>query len=520
MTAYWSCMPPNMFTFYLIQSWNQAAHRLLGYSPQQAREHPFSLLYPPGEVIPTKLEQALALDYFTEQTWLIRPDQSRFWARVTLTAVYTGEEQLAGFAVLIKDLTEQKQFEEARQAYQQYANQQNQLLAAIVEKSPAGIALFEPILNMEGQPIDFTYKLINQANAATLGLTIEQHFNQTLLTLFPQVKGNIFWMKLVGCYQTGQPQQLTGHFKALGFDMWIDGKFDKVGSDVLWTCLDISQLKKAQIELENQLNHLQAVKYRLDTDLGRLQLAEKEVVRALEREREMNTLKTEFVKLVSHQFRNPMASITLKAEALKRFSERSSDRAFAQKVAEYCEQVGRDIHRLDKLITEVLFNERLQAGQLEVRRQRLNLVAFCQHLIQQQQVENETYQRVVFSSEQSTALLWTDPILLEQVLDNLISNALKYSGGSETPVEVSLTQAPREYALMVKDYGIGIPADAVEHVCKSFYRAWNVTEYPGTGLGLSLSHRIVELLGGSLAIESQQNQYTLCTVRLPRQEVS
>jgi len=495
-----------------IHTWNEAAYRMLGYADHQVIGSPFARLFPPGEASLTRLEEALC----PNEAWLMRYDQSRFWAQINLTPVYTEDGTPAGYAVLIKDLTERKQHEEALQALQQQAIQQTQLLTAIVEKSPAGIALFAPILDETGQLIDFTYKLINQVNAATLGLTVEQHSNQSLLTLFPLVKGNVFWKKLIACYQTGQSQQLTGHFIALGFDIWIDGKFDKVGRDVLWMCLDITQLKQAQMELEKQLTNLQAAKNRVDTDLSRLTVAEQEVSRALDKEREMNKLKTEFVKLVSHQFRNPMTSISLKAEALRRFSERISDPVFAQKVADYCEQVGQDIYRLDKLISEVLINERLQAGQHVVQWRPVNLVAFCQHLIQQQQGQEGPSQRIVFNCEPTMALLWTDSLLLEQVVDNLLSNALKYSAGAEKPIEVWLTETDEVFVLGVKDYGIGIPAAALEHVSKSFYRAANVTHYPGTGLGLSLAHRILEMLGGGLAIESQLNQYTLCRVQLPK----
>ncbi|MFD1143659.1 ATP-binding protein [Larkinella insperata] len=507
-------------TLGFVQTWNEAAYRLLGYTTAEILGQPYSIFYAQDEAISEKpadpLKLALSERRHEEQTQLIRRDQSRFWSRLIFTAILSEEEKFAGFALIIKDLTPYKLAQQAQLAWQQQIHEQNRLLAAIVEKSPAGIALFEPILDSANELIDFNYKLINSVNAATLGLTVDQHLNQSLKTLFPLVEGNIFWRKLTACYHSDQPQQLTGHFIALGFDIWIDGKFNKVGNDVLWMCLDVTQLKQAQVELEKQLISLQEAKNRVDTDLVRLTFAEQEVGRALDTEREMNRLKTEFVKLVSHQFRNPMASISLKAEALRRFSERCSDRFFAQKVAEYCEQVGRDIYRLDKLINEVLFNERMQAGQLEVRRQRLNLVAFCQNLIQQQQLQDGAYQRVIFESGQAMAQLWTDPVLLEQVLENLISNALKYSAGSEKRIEVTLTETANEYILQVKDYGIGIPADALEHVSKSFYRAWNVTQYPGTGLGLSLSHRIIEMLGGGLTIESQQDEYTLCTLRLPK----
>jgi signal transduction histidine kinase len=102
-----------------------------------------------------------------------------------------------------------------------------------------------------------------------------------------------------------------------------------------------------------------------------------------------------------------------------------------------------------------------------------------------------------------------------ETLETALAHALKYSAESQKPVEVTLVETPTERVVTVKDYGIGIPADALKHVTQSFYRASNTTHYQGTGLGLSLSHRLVSIQGEQLTIESKQNQYTLCSLSLP-----
>ncbi|GAB3337942.1 hypothetical protein GCM10027299_49590 [Larkinella ripae] len=358
--------------------------------------------------------------------------------------------------------------------------------------------------------------LTNPANAATGSLKVEQLANHSLKELFTRAEETIFWRKLAACYYTSESQHLAGHFVAYWMDIWIDGTFYKLDEEVLWVALDVTQLKKAQVELEQQIMSLKEAKQQVEIDLVRIQVAEKEVGKALNTEREMNKLKSEFINLVSHQFRNPLTSIFLKAEALKRLSDGCSDPAFAHKVIEYSEQVGRDIHRLNKLINEVLYNERLRLGQVEIHQEQVDLVHLFQQLIHQQQHHDPAYQRVHFECKAETVMLWIDETLFEQVLENLISNALKYSEDSDQPVEVGLEETEDAWIIAVKDYGIGIPADDLKHVTQSFYRASNTKLYPGTGLGLNLSYRFTQMHGGELTIESEEGIYTLCKVSLPK----
>ena len=503
-----------------IQTWNPGAYRIKGYTSAEIIGQHFSVFYSQQEKDNGKparqLENALKLGRYEEEGWRIRKDQSRFWANVIITPVYNQQGQLTGFSKVTRDLTQRQQYENILLTSERQKREQAQLLLTIINNSPAGITLFEPILNEEGQLIDFRFKQTNRANAAAAGRSVEELTGQSLKVQFPQSQSQQFWQRLVACYQTGMPQQLTENYTADGLSIWIDGAFVKQGEDVLWVFQDVSALKQAQVALEEQLESLQKAKQQVDIDLVRLKVAEQEVSRALDREREMNRLKSEFVNLVSHQFRTPMTSILLKAEALQRFSNRSSDPAFAKKVTDYAQQVGQDIHRLNRLISEVLINERVQSGQVSIRRQPLNLVEFCLNLINQQCQYETAYQRVNFQSAKKNIQVWADPILLEQVLENLMSNALKYSDDAKKPVEVLLAETPNECIVTVKDYGIGIPADDLKYVAKSFYRASNATHYPGTGLGLSLSYQLVKMHGGQLQIESQHNQYTVCTVSLPK----
>ncbi|MGA0556729.1 PAS domain-containing sensor histidine kinase [Larkinella sp. VNQ87] len=500
-----------------IQTWNPGGHRLLGYSSAEAIKKPvFDFYYTTASdrrSYSNKLTQAIEQGRFEEKTWLLRKNQSRFWAQITLTPIYE-KDQLSGFGGVIHDLTEEKHYENRPQESHQREDHLVDLLSTLIEQSPVGISLFTPVFDEQGRVSDFLFKLTNPANAKTGGLAVEKLINQTLKTVFPQAGPDVFWQNLLACFQSGQPQTLNGHFTAFGLDIWIDGHFHKVGDDVLWIGLDVTELKKAKAQLESQLSNLQDAKEQVDVDIDRLKIAELEVNRALEKEREANQLKTEFINLVSHQFRTPMTSISLKAEALKRFSERSSDRVFARRVADYTEQVTRDIHRISKLITEVLFNDRIQSGQMEIRRKQLDLVEFCQHLIIQQRQLDPAYQRIVFTSNVPTLPVWVDPVLFEQVLENLMNNALKYSAESDKPVELTLSELDGEWRLYVLDHGIGIPADELKHVKKSFFRGSNTADYPGTGLGLSLSQRIVEMHGGKLTIESELGHYTRCTLTM------
>jgi signal transduction histidine kinase len=167
-----------------------------------------------------------------------------------------------------------------------------------------------------------------------------------------------------------------------------------------------------------------------------------------------------------------------------------------------------------QLLGDVLIIGRAEAGKLEFNPAPLDLAQFCRDLVEEMQLGAGAHHTITFVSQGECAEAHVDEKLLRQILSNLISNAVKYSpqGG---PVRLELTCGEREAVLQVQDQGIGIPPPDQEHLFETFHRARNVENIPGTGLGLTIVKKSIDLHGGTIAVKSQVGAGTTVTVTLP-----
>jgi signal transduction histidine kinase len=384
----------------------------------------------------------------------------------------------------------------------------------MLDGSPIAISQLKAVRDRNGNLIDFVYEGANEKYALLLKRLVGDLVGQRFLGLFPEAREEIF-ADYGQVIETAEPRRTERHYEGEPLRGWFDISIIKNDDGVVASYLDINDRKESERQLAVTMQNLQVAKNQADMDLIRLQIAEEEVNRVLRHEREINTHQSHFIAFVSHQFRNPMTGILLAAEAMAKYSERSIGTVLAEKVAHYAHQTRQEIQRLDKLLTKVLFQDRMQLLQIALRIEEVELVAFCQNLIEQQLGQHADYQRIRFQCDQDAVWAKGDPIILEQVLENLMSNALKYSVGSDKPVEVGVNTVDHEIHISVKDFGIGIPDEELEHIGKTFFRASNTSFISGIGLGLSLSRQFIKQHGGRLDVKSKLNQYTLCTIVLP-----
>lgn len=239
--------------------------------------------------------------------------------------------------------------------------------------------------------------------------------------------------------------------------------------------------------------------------------AEAAIQAALEREREMNELKSRFVSVVSHEFRNPLNTILFSTELLQRYGEQLTD----QKKEIYLDRIQGSVKRMSQLLSDVLTVGETEAGRLQFAPQPMDVVRFCQELVDEFDLSEQQLIRFShYSSESVNSLPCLDDRLLRHILTNLLSNAVKYSPAGEV-VELKLSLDDRAAIFWIQDHGIGIPKSDQASLFQSFHRASNVKAIPGTGLGLSIVKQCVDLHGGTITVESEENQGTLFTVTLP-----
>ncbi|MBW4580555.1 MAG: response regulator [Tildeniella nuda ZEHNDER 1965/U140] len=247
---------------------------------------------------------------------------------------------------------------------------------------------------------------------------------------------------------------------------------------------------------------------------------EKAIKAALEKEKALNDLKSNFIAIVSHEFRNPLSSILLSIDMLQRYDNQLT---LAKKKL-FLHRAREAVDRMKQLLEEVLLISAAEAGELKCNPAPVALADFCRQLIADFQHDNTQHdntmiatQHAIVFTQTETAIQKTcdlDEKLLRHILTNLLSNALKYSphGGK---VQLELISTADTVTFQVQDCGIGIPQGDIERLFDRFHRGSNAQTIPGTGLGLSIVKQCVDLHGGDITVQSAVDVGTTFTVNLP-----
>lgn len=232
--------------------------------------------------------------------------------------------------------------------------------------------------------------------------------------------------------------------------------------------------------------------------------------RTLAQERELGDLKLRLFSMISHEFRTPLsvilASSQLLGEVLKNLVEADKLKNLSR--------IESSARLMNRLLTDILTLTRAEAGKLEFKPESLDVEAFCLNLLEELQFSNMANYAIQFSSEGHCTRIFLDEKLLYSILCNLLLNAIKYSPDGGT-VSLSLRCEPEATLFKIKDEGIGIPAEDQPKIFEAFYRGQNTDQIAGTGLGLAVVKKCLELHNGSIRLESCVNGGTTCTVRIP-----
>lgn len=272
---------------------------------------------------------------------------------------------------------------------------------------------------------------------------------------------------------------------------------------------DITELKRAE-ETMRSLNEI--LEKRVDDRTRELAEAERELRIALASEQELNRLKTNFVSMVSHEFRTPLGIIHTATEMMERHMAKLTDDQRLRNTRAILEAVK----RMTGMMETILLLSRMDTGRMTSQCAVLDLPALCHRIVDEMLSSTQKSHPIELNIEDEATMsqAWVDETLLRHVLSNLISNACKYSAAG-TRVQVTLQRVEDEAVIRIIDQGIGIPKEDREHLFQGFHRGSNVGERPGTGLGLVIARRCLEVHGGSITVESEVGHGTTFCVKLP-----
>ena len=247
----------------------------------------------------------------------------------------------------------------------------------------------------------------------------------------------------------------------------------------------------------------------LESEIKERKKAEEEVRKLLEKERELNELKSKFVSIASHEFRTPLSTILSSASLVNQYK----DRGELDKITKHTQRIKSSVNHLTGILNDFLSLSKLEEGKLYVVNEALALEEFFNEVAEDMIPTLKEGQYIRSTGECNRATIYTDPRILRNILFNLISNASKYS--ESKPIHLFYECSDTEFTFRVRDEGMGIPNDDKKHIFTRFFRASNAGNVQGTGLGLNIVQRYVDLLGGTISFESEYEKGATFIVTLP-----
>lgn len=381
----------------------------------------------------------------------------------------------------------------------------SRLLEAIIENAIDGIITIDPHGIVES---------INPAALVLFGYTAEEVIGNNISMLMPEPDRSNHDRYIETYEQTGQKKiigigrEVRGLKKdgsTFPFRLSVSEVFYKNGKIFTGFVHDLTKEKQAEDELKRHALELESKVRERTKDLiklvSELERAKADVSVSLEKEKELNQLKSRFVSMASHEFRTPLSSVQLSASLIDRYVEKSEYAPIEKHTA----RIKGSVQLLNTILNDFLSLEKLEAGVVVVNKTEANIVQLGEEIAEEMQLICKKNQHIVYQHTGESSNFYVDPNLLKNSIINLVSNAIKYSG-EDTFIEFSTEIDEDSLIVTVKDNGIGIPAEEQVNLFEPFFRANNTGNIPGTGLGLNIVKRYVGLMGGDMEYWSQVNQ--------------
>ncbi len=469
-----------------IELWNRGARRIYGYSPEEILGRNVRLLHPPDEVargrVDAMFESALEEGYWDGILHRIRKNGVRFLARVALTVRRGSDGSPVGFLSISSDLSEESRLEQRLRESEEYNRK-------LVEATMDGLL----ITDLEGEVTDANRemeRLSGRPRSGLLGHRLVDFIDPSPAlsrALAQLAQGRpVRDLELTLRRPDGGRIELSCNASALF------GGRDRP-SGLIAAVRDVSDAKRLREQLEAQNRELQVQNDEVQ---------------------EASRLKSEFLATMSHELRTPLNSII----GFSDFLLTDPDGRLAPDQREYLSDILSSGNHLLSLINDVLDLAKIESGKLELRPGPCVLSAaieeVCSVLRPQFQARQLTLSVRV---DPSVDRIIVDEVRLKQILFNLLSNAVKFTG----PVgEVEVTAAPyygRMVEVRVRDTGIGIPVQDLSRIFREFEQLDTGAgrHYSGTGLGLSVCRKLVDLMGGGFTVQSQVGVGSVFAVQLP-----
>ncbi len=288
----------------------------------------------------------------------------------------------------------------------------------------------------------------------------------------------------------------------------------KNGVYVIAFIIDITERKIAEEKLRSYSTELETkVEDRtlmLREAINELEKTKEEINSALAKEKELNDLKSRFVSMASHEFRTPLSTILSSVSLISKYNTLETE----EKRVKHINRIKSSVGHLTDLLNDFLSLGKLEEGMIHSNPDLFDIVDFCDEIIQEMQVVAKEGQVVSYKNFGEKNIVNLDVKLVRNILINLLSNAIKFSP-EHKEIQLQTFVGEKEIKITVKDSGIGIAKEDQLHLFERFFRGQNATNIQGTGLGLNIVTKYVELMNGTIKFETELNKGTMFIINLP-----
>lgn len=459
-----------------ILTCSPAAEQVAGYRVEELVGESFACLYRAAEREVGKpsrdLEAARTSGRFEDKAWRLRGDGSEFWAGTVVASLTDGSGRHRGFAMMIRDMTCCRQSEEALRSVLDH------VLEGIITIDHRGlIQSFNPAAEriFDYQAAEVLGRSVNMLMPESVQHEHDQHLENYLR---------------------------TGEAKVIGIGREVSGR--RRDGSIFPMDLAVSEFR-----LHGQVFFTGIVR-----DITERKRLEQELRRRISELAETDRRKDEFLAMLAHELRNPLAAISNAVQLVGQFSDRQQSEWAAL-------VINRQIKHLTRLIEDLLDVSRITRGQVHLHKEIIDVASVLENAVQNvRPAIDERKHTLTVSAQAGTMWVDADATRIEQVLTNLLNNAAKYTdkGGS---IWIEAAREDSEAVIKIKDTGIGIPADKLSLIFELFAQGDRslARQEGGLGIGLTLARSLAELHGGSLdAFSAGPGEGSEFTLRLPAAE--